>query len=477
MTASSEHDDDAAPGPAATAGSAARPAAADDDHSPGTRARAASGADTQDRSGRRLHLNAFLYGTGHHQAAWRAPDSAVHRLTDIGYYEELARTAERGLFDAVFFADGHSVGDVSGGPHWSLEPLTALSAMARVTDRIGLVCTVSSTFFTPFHAARMLASLDHISGGRAGWNVVTSMWDAEARNHGYEAMPPKDERYERAREFVAVARALWASWDSDAVTANRDGQWANPAKLHPVHHQGKHFLVDGPLTVPRCPQGEPVLFQAGASGPGKALAGDVAEGIYAVAYDLPAAQGYYADVKSHVAAAGRDPDSVVVMPGLVTYVGRTHEEARAKQERVDRLLPVEQSLAQLSTFVEQDCSGWDLDAPVPDLAPLEEFTGPQGRYGTILRIVEAENPTVRQLLGRLAAGGGHCTMVGTPESIADRMQEWFENGGADGFNLMPPVQPDALTDFVDLVVPELQRRGLFRTKYTATTLRGHLTQA
>ncbi|WP_253270441.1 LLM class flavin-dependent oxidoreductase [Kocuria marina] len=425
---------------------------------------------------RTLHLNAFLFGAGHHQAAWRAPGSPVHRLTDIAYYEELARTAERGLFDAVFFADGHSVGDLSGGPRWSLEPLTALSAMARATEHIGLVCTVSTTFFTPFHAARMLASLDHISGGRAGWNVVTSMFDDEARNHGYPAMPPKPERYARAREFVEVARALWASWDEDAVTADPRGHWADPGKLHPVNHEGDHFLVDGPLTVPRSPQGEPVLFQAGASGPGKALAGDFAEGIYAVAYDLPAAQEYYADVKAEVARAGRDPGSVIVMPGLVTYVGRTHEEALEKQARVDRLLPVEQSLAQLSVFVEQDCAQWDLDAPVPLLPPLEEFTGPQGRYGTILRIIEAEHPTVRQLLGRLAAGGGHCTMVGTPESIADRMQEWFDNGGADGFNLMPPVQPDSLDDFVDLVVPELQRRGLFRTAYTATTLRGHLTR-
>ncbi len=425
---------------------------------------------------RTLHLNAFLYGAGHHQAAWRAPGSPVHRLTDIAYYEELARTAERGLFDAVFFADGHSVGDVSGGPRWSLEPLTALSAMARATEHIGLVCTVSTTFFTPFHAARMLASLDHISGGRAGWNVVTSMFDDEARNHGYPAMPPKPERYARAREFVEVARALWASWDEDAVTADPRGHWADPGKLHPVNHEGDHFLVDGPLTVPRSPQGEPVLFQAGASGPGKALAGDFAEGIYAVAYDLPAAQEYYADVKAEVARAGRDPGSVIVMPGLVTYVGRTHEEALEKQARVDRLLPVEQSLAQLSVFVEQDCAQWDLDAPVPPLPPLEEFTGPQGRYGTILRIIEAEHPTVRQLLGRLAAGGGHCMMVGTPESIADRMQEWFDSAGADGFNLMPPVQPDSLDDFVDLVVPELQRRGLFRTAYTATTLRGHLTR-
>lgn len=425
---------------------------------------------------KKLHLNAFLFGAGHHQAAWRALDSPVERLGDIAYYEELAQLAKRGLFDAVFFADGHSISSVEDGPRWFLEPLTALSAMARATTHIGLVCTVSTTFFTPFHAARMLASLDHISGGRAGWNVVTSMFDAEARNHGYTAMPPKTERYERAREFVSVARSLWSSWDSDALRPDRNGVYADSSRITPVNHDGHHFLVDGPLTVPRSPQGEPVLFQAGASGPGRELAADYAEGIYAVAYDLPSAQEYYSDVKQRIAQAGRDPQSVLIMPGLVTYVGETHEQALEKQRAVDMLLPVEQSLAQLSTFVEQDCSEWELGEPVPPLPPLEEFTGPQGRYGTILRIIEAEQPTVRQLLGRLAAGGGHYTMVGTPSSIADQMELWLNTGGADGFNLMPPQQPHSLRDFVELVVPELQRRGIYRTEYQATTLRGHLAQ-
>lgn len=426
---------------------------------------------------KQLHLNAFLFGTGHHNAAWRAPDSPVERLGDIRYYEELAQLAERGLFDAVFFADGHSTGSVADGPRWFLEPLTALAAMARATTHVGLVCTVSTTFFTPFHAARMLASLDHISGGRAGWNVVTSMFDAEARNHGYPAMPPKEERYERAREFVDVARSLWSGWDPEAVQCDRHGVYADPSRITSTDHDGQHFLVDGPLTVPRSPQGEPVLFQAGASGPGRELAADYAEGIYTVAYDLASAQEYYADVKERIARSGRDPDGVLIMPGLVTYVGNTHEEALQKQRAVDMLLPVEQSLRQLSMFVEQDCSDWALDEPVPPLPPLEEFTGPQGRYGTILRIIEAERPTVRQLLGRLAAGGGHCTMVGTPQSIADRMEQWLDSGGADGFNLMPPQQPESLRDFVELVVPELQRRGIFRTSYRSNTLRGHLAQA
>jgi len=423
---------------------------------------------------RQLHFNAFLAGCGHHRAAWRRPESPLEQLGDIGFYERLAHSAERGLFDAVFFADGHAVGDVGAGPRWFLEPLTALAAMARATSRIGLISTVSATFYTPFHAARMLASLDHISSGRIGWNVVTSMFDAEARNHGLPAMPDHDVRYRRAAEFIEVVLGLWDSWADDALVLDRAGLFADPGRVRPLHHGGEYFRVDGPLTVPRPPQGRPVLFQAGASGQGRDLAARYAEGIYAVAYDLPSAQDYYADVKRRVAAAGRNPATVSIMPGLVTYVGSTEAEARSKQAEVDALLPAEQSLAQLDSFVHQDCSGWDLDAPVPSLPPLQEFSGPQGRYGTILRIIEAEAPTVRQLLGRLAAGGGHCTVVGAPEQIADRIELWFRSGAADGFNLMAPLLPDSLDEFVDQVIPVLQRRGLFRTGYTAATLRGHL---
>ncbi len=423
---------------------------------------------------RSLHFNAFLFGCGHHNAAWRRPGSPVGRLGDIEYYERLAQSAERGLFDAVFFADGHSAGDTSAGPRWFLEPLTALAAMARATTRIGLVSTVSATFYTPFHAARMLASLDHISRGRVGWNVVTSMFDTEARNHGLAAMPAHAERYGRAAEFIDVALRLWDSWDDDALLTSRDGAYADPARIRQLHHDGPNFRVDGPLNVPRPPQGRPVLFQAGASEPGRDLAARYAEGIYAVAYDLPSAQAYYADVKRRIAKAGRDPERVAIMPGLVTYIGSTEAEARAKQAATDALLPAEQSLAQLGMFVQQDCSSWELDAVVPALPPSSDFTGPQGRYATILRIIEAERPTVRQLLGRLAAGGGHATMIGTPEQVADGIERWFRSGGADGFNLMPPLLPDSLDEFVDRVVPVLQRRGLFRTAYTADTLRGHL---
>ena len=421
-----------------------------------------------------MHLNAFLYGCGHHSAAWRHPDSRVEDLGNIAYYEELAQLAERGKFDAVFFADGHSVRDPAGAGTWFLEPITALSAMARATIHIGLVTTVSSTFYTPFHAARMLASLDHISGGRAGWNVVTSMFDAEARNHGMDAIPAREERYARAEEFVDTALALWDSWDADALTLDRTGMYADPAKVHSIDHDGKHFRVDGPLTVPRSPQGRPVLFQAGASGPGRDLAATYAEAIYAVAYDLVAAQSYYEDVKSRIDSAGRDSATVGIMPGLVTYIGSTMDEARRKKAELDVLLPTEQSLAMLSTFTGQDCAAWELDEPVPPLPPAAEFTGPQGRYETILRIIEKDRPTVRQLLGTLAAGGGHATMIGTPDSIADEMESWTGRG-ADGFNLMCPRYPDSLADFVEHVIPILQQRGLFRSEYTSSTLRGHLT--
>ena len=421
-----------------------------------------------------MHLNAFLYGCGHHSAAWRHPDSRVEDLGNIAYYEELAQLAERGKFDAVFFADGHSVRDPAGAGTWFLEPITALSAMARATTHIGLVTTVSSTFYTPFHAARMLASLDHISGGRAGWNVVTSMFDAEARNHGMDAIPAREERYARAAEFVDTALALWDSWEPDALTLDRTGMYADPAKVHSIDHDGKHFRVDGPLTVPRSPQGRPVLFQAGASGPGRDLAAKYAEAIYAVAYDLVAAQSYYDDVKARIDRAGRDSAAVGIMPGLVTYIGSTMEEAHRKKAELDVLLPTEQSLAMLSTFTGQDCAAWELDEPVPPLPPAAEFTGPQGRYETILRIIEKDRPTVRQLLGTLAAGGGHATMIGTPDSIADEMESWIGRG-ADGFNLMCPRYPDSLADFVEHVVPILQQRGLFRSEYTSSTLRGHLT--
>lgn len=422
---------------------------------------------------RQLYLNLFIYGCGHHQAAWRHSNSSVERLGDVSFYEQLAQSAECAKLDAVFFADGQYMDSVEDGPQWFLEPLTLLAALARATHKIGLITTVSSTFQTPFNAARMLSSLDHISGGRIAWNVVTSMYDVEARNHGYESMPDHAWRYNRAAEFIEAAQKLWDSWSDKALVLDRAGKYAETKEVNPIHHQGEHFLVDGPLTIPRSPQGYPVLFQAGSSEQGRDTAAKFAEAIYAVAYDLPAAQAYYRDIKQRIRAIGRHVE-VPIMPGLVTYVASTHEEALRKQRELDELLPSEASLRQLSMFIDQDCSNWELDAPVPSLPPLETFTGPKGRYGTILRIIETEQPTLRQLLGRLAAGGGHCTMVGTPEAIADKMEYWFRHDGADGFNLMPPALPSSFADFAEQVIPVLQQRGLFRTEYTGNTLREHL---
>src|SRR5690625_1216284 len=330
---------------------------------------------------RQLHFNLFILACGHHQAAWRVPDSQVERLGQIDYYIELARAAEAAKLDAVFFADGQFNFNVEQGPRWFIEPLSSLSALAAATESIGLITTVSSTFYTPFLAARMLASIDHISRGRVGANIVTSMYDAEARNYDYERMPTHEQRYERAQEFIEVMRDLWDSWSDEALVIDRQGQYANPQEIQPINHAGKHFLVDGPLTVPRPPQGHAVLFQAGSSEPGRDLAARRAEAIYAVAYDLTAAQAYYRDIKRRVKAAGRQ-DAVPIMPGLVTYVASTQAEALAKQRELDELLPAKASLRQLESFIFQDCLSWDLDGPVPPLPPLEEFKGPKGRYAT-----------------------------------------------------------------------------------------------
>src|SRR2546430_2586610 len=303
---------------------------------------------------RMMHLNLLVFGCGHHRGAGRHPKSSVERLGDIRYYEHLAQTAERGKLDAVFFADGHAVGNVADGSAWFLEPLTVLAAISRATERIGLISTVSSTFATPFQTARQVASLDHISGGRMGWNVVTSMFDVEARNHGYASMPAHAERYRRADEFVAAVLKLWDSRADYGLQCGRVWEYAGPDKGEAIHHRGEYFLVDGPLNVPRPPQGHPVLFQAGASEQGRELAARRAEAIYALAWDLPAAQVYYRDIKRRVKAAGRSAP-VPILPGLVTYVAATVEEAHAKQQELDSLLPVAASLRQLGLFTAQDC--------------------------------------------------------------------------------------------------------------------------
>lgn len=434
-------------------------------------------------SKKQLRLGAFLPGAGQHFAAWRHPHARADGVLDIEYYKSLARTAERGLFDAFFLADGLAAnfgGHVGTGASSDkaavFEPVTLFSALSTVTKNLGFIATASTTYEDPFLLARKYASLDYISHGRAGWNVVTTVGDATARNFGRDRQLPPQERYERAREFVATVKELWDSWEDDAFVRDKTtGQYFDPAKVHAPNHRGKYFKVAGPLNISRPPQGHPVIVQAGQSDPGRELAAETAEVIFTAWQTLEDAQAFYRDVKGRLAKYGRSPDSLRIMPGVSPYVGRTEEEARAKQRALHDLIPPEAGLALLTGLLGVeglDLSKYNLDGPLPnDLPPTQGMTS---RQDLILDIARKNGFTIRQLYEWVASGRGHWTIVGTPVQIADQLQEWFENGAADGFNVLPPLLPDGLDDFVDLVIPELQRRGLFRTAYEGATLRENL---
>lgn len=430
----------------------------------------------KDKMKREMHLGALLFSSGHHGAAWRRRNSTVNQVGEIAYFEKLGQLAEKGKFDTIFFADGQSImGGYYGGVSYFLEPITCVTAIARKTQHIGLVPTISSTLYDPYNLARLIGSLDHISHGRAGVNIITSMFDEEAQNHGMAKLPSHADRYLRADEFIHKIISLWDSFPSEAIINDAEhDRWLDRSKIHAINHHGTFFNVKGPLNIPAGPQGRPVIFQAGASQQGRNLGAKYAEAIYSVAWDIQEAQDYYHDMQTRATRFNRPAGIPQILPGLVPYVGSTHEEAKRKQAALDELLPLADSVAQLGDFLGQDVSRWDLDAPVPTLPDISEFSGPKGRYEVIKRIIDTEKPTARQLFQRLAAGGGHATVVGTPEEIADMMQRWFENGAADGFNIMAPTYPESLADFVDQVVPILQKRHLFRTDYSGTTLRDNL---
>ncbi|AQU79535.1 monooxygenase [Planococcus faecalis] len=427
--------------------------------------------------GKQLHLGVLLYGCGHHQAAWLMPDSSVERIGDISYYQSLAQVAEKGYFDAVFFADNQSfpANDSNEMPAFWFDPIVNLTAISQVTNHVGLVTTISSTFSNPFTASRQLLSLDHITKGRVGWNLVTSMRDWEALNHSMEELPARDKRYEKADEFATLMNKLFLSWDSNEFLHDRaEKQLINPLNIQPVNHKGTYFKVAGPSTTPKSPQGKPVAMQAGASKQGIELAAKYADAVYSVSWNLNQAKKFR-DKLAEQAKRNEDGNRhIKIFPGLVTYVGRTHEEALAKKAALDEKLPIETALKQLSLFIQQDCSSWEIDKKVPQLPPVEEFTGPVGRYETILEIINDTQPTVKELLGYLNAGGGHFTLIGTPKEIVDQMAVWLEAGMADGFNLMPPTLPGSLEDFVELIVPEMQKREIFRKQYDGHTFREHL---
>lgn len=424
---------------------------------------------------RQLSLNLFIYPGGHHEAGWRYPGSAPERVLDITYYQDLARKAETAKFDAVFFADGPSLPDnVRYASRLRLEPLTWLTALATATHQIGLIGTASTTYLEPYNLARLFASLDHISGGRAGWNIVTTSADASA-NFGLPAQPQHAERYRRATEFVEVVTKLWDSWEDEALVADAtSGIFADDSKIHPIEHIGPQFRVKGALNTARSPQGRPVYVQAGSSDDGRAFAARFAEAIFTAHQTLGSAQRFYADIKKQAAGLGRDPDHVKILPGLSPYIGSTEAEAAALLEEFNDLIQPAFSLAQLKQMTGLDLSGHDLDAPFP--RELIDLSGPKGaasRFQLIVDIVERENPTLRQLIHRLAGARGHFVIAGTPERIADEIQTWFEGGAADGFNIMPPWLSGGFDIFVAEVVPILRKRGLFRTDYAGTTLRDH----
>ena len=424
-----------------------------------------------------MRLGLSMRYLGYHDSAWRHPDVPAGGASDYRHFLHCAQEAERGLFDMVFFADGIGVRANDNPPgslsHSSrnveLEPLTLLAALAPMTRHIGLVSTASTTYNEPFHIARKFASLDHISGGRAGWNIVTSWSEQEAWNFSRESHLDYDTRYDRAREFVDVVKGLWDSWEPDAFVHDKaTGQFYDPAKLHVLNHKGKHFQVRGPLNAKATPQGRPLLVQAGANAMGQEIAAADADVVYASVNGFEPAQEYYASVKGRMAKYGRDPDTLKLMPALVPIVGGTEAEAQRKLAQLQELIDPVTGLARIYGLM-GDLSGYDLDGPVP------EPTGSNVRsiaYGWWQRS-QREGLSIRQLYGEYAIGEGF-RIVGTPEQIADEMERWMDNGAADGFNVTPTHLPAGIEDFVDAVAPELQRRGRFRTEYEGATLRENL---
>ncbi|MEV5834588.1 LLM class flavin-dependent oxidoreductase [Nocardia sp. NPDC052112] len=424
---------------------------------------------------KQFHLNAFLMGVGHHEAAWRHPRTEEYRVLDVRHFQELGRIAERGKLDSVFFADGLAVGPrIKRNALAVFEPVTLLAAIAAATERIGLIATASTTYNEPFNLARKFASLDHISSGRAGWNIVTSGNEDEAFNFGFDAIPEHARRYERAQEFVDVTVRLWDSWESSAIVLDPDdGIFADPEKVHTIDYVSDRFRVRGPLNSPRSPQGRPLLVQAGSSESGKEFAARYAEAVFTAQRSLAEGQAFYRDLKARLPKYGRSADELKVLPGLVPFIADTRAEALALEQEFTDLISPDYALRQLSALLGVDLTEHALDAPLPPLPAVSEIEGGKSRFTLVKELAERENLTVRQLIGKLGGGRGHRTFAGTPTEIADELQSWFDSGAADGFNIMPPYLPGGLEDFVDRVVPILQERGLFRTDYTATTLRGH----
>jgi len=426
---------------------------------------------------RQLHLGAFMRPVGIHTGWWRYPGAAADANFNLRHMVRFIQTLERGRFDAFFMADHLAVLNMGiaalrrSATPTSFEPFTLLSALAMVTERIGLVATASTTFDAPYHVARRFASLDHISGGRAGWNIVTTSNPDAALNFGLDDHMEHDERYARAREFYDVVTGLWDSFAEDAWLRDQEsGIFFDPERMRAIAHKGDYFSVKGPLNIARPPQGWPVIVQAGASEAGRQLAAETAEVIFGAAPNIEAGRAFYADIHARMAAYGRDSAALKILPACFVIVGRTRAEAEDKKRVLDDLVHPDSSLPNLAMRLGVDVAGFDLDAPLPPLPPSNQS---QSAQATLVKLAREQNLTVRDL-ARLVGGYGGLTMLGTPGEIADQMQEWLETRASDGFNVMFHTVPEGLDEFVDLVVPELTRRGIFRAAYEGTTLREHL---
>ena len=426
---------------------------------------------------RQLKLGAFMRPASIHTGAWRYPGAWPDANFNYPGLKRLAQTLERGRFDAFFMADHLAVLNMPvealkrSHTVTSFEPFTLLSALAAVTEHIGLIATGSTTFDQPFHVARRFASLDHISGGRAGWNIVTTSNPDAALNFGLDDHMEHDERYRRAREFYDVVTGLWDSFAEDAFVRDVEaGIYFDPERMHVLDHKGEFFKVRGPLNIARPVQGWPLIVQAGASEAGRQLAAETAEAVFAPAANLADGQKLYADIKARMVRLGRDPEHLKMLPGAFVVVGDTVEEARGRRAKLDSLVHSDSAIASLSVWLGHDVTGFDLDAPLPE---VPETNASRSGRERVIELARRENLTVRQLAQRLGGFEG-LAFVGTPATIADEMEEWLTSRGSDGFNIMFPYLPGGLDDFVDKVVPELQRRGIFRTEYEGRTLRENL---
>ncbi len=427
-----------------------------------------------------MNLMTGILGLGHHLGGWRHPDSWPDTVMNIDHAVWIAREAERGKLDLLFIADGNAVRQMdkpallaANSPSDRpavFEPVTMLSAVSMFTKHIGLLATATTTYEEPYLLARKFASLDHISHGRACWNIVTTSYPGDSVNFGKAEHAPRPDRYERAEEFVEVCKGLWDSWAADAFLEDKErGRYIDTAKVRRLNHVGKHFSVQGPLNVARCPQGYPLMFMAGQSEIGREFAAKTADCVFAVTDTKEAGQAFYADVKGRLPKYGRQPDSMRIMPGCSVYVGRTATEADELYEELQDLIAPELGVPYLSKMVNMDLEGLPLDGPMPDLSA--EINAISSFRKSIAAMAERESLTIRQTYQRVLPSMGHTVFKGSPSQVADEMEDWYKSKACDGFNVLTPVLPRGLTEFVDLVVPELQRRGLFRTEYQGSTLR------